>query len=64
MVVNAGTSAGSADYTVRIVGELGEVLVHGVLYAVGQPTPPLAIFHYACPDFKGIPWDHSADSFY
>ncbi|MHB1350463.1 MAG: molybdopterin biosynthesis protein [Desulfobulbaceae bacterium] len=38
VVINAGSSAGSADYTVRLIEELGEVLVHGVTIMPGKPT--------------------------
>lgn len=38
VVINAGSSAGSADYTVQIIGKLGEVLVHGVTIMPGKPT--------------------------
>jgi len=38
VVVNAGSSAGSADYTVQIIDELGEVMVHGVTIMPGKPT--------------------------
>lgn len=38
VVVNAGSSAGSADYTAQIIGELGEILVHGVTIMPGKPT--------------------------
>ncbi|WP_028584563.1 molybdopterin biosynthesis protein [Desulfogranum mediterraneum] len=38
VVINAGSSAGSADYTARIIEELGEVLVHGVTIMPGKPT--------------------------
>ena len=38
IIINAGSSAGSADYTVRIVETLGEVLVHGVTIMPGKPT--------------------------
>ncbi|MFP7753123.1 molybdopterin biosynthesis protein [Thermodesulfobacteriota bacterium B35] len=38
VVINAGSSAGSADYTARIIAELGEVLVHGVTMMPGKPT--------------------------
>ena len=37
VVVNAGSSAGSEDYTARIVGELGELLVHGAAIRPGHP---------------------------
>lgn len=38
VVINAGSSAGSADYTLPIIEELGEVLVHGVTIMPGKPT--------------------------
>jgi putative molybdopterin biosynthesis protein len=38
IIVNAGSSAGSEDYTAAAVAELGEVLVHGVTIMPGKPT--------------------------
>lgn len=38
VIINAGSSAGSKDYTVNILSELGEVLVHGVAMMPGKPT--------------------------
>ncbi len=38
IIVNAGSSAGSKDYTAQIIGEMGEVLVHGVAMMPGKPT--------------------------
>jgi molybdopterin molybdotransferase/putative molybdopterin biosynthesis protein len=38
VVVNAGSSAGSEDYTARIVSELGDLLVHGVAVRPGHPV--------------------------
>jgi putative molybdopterin biosynthesis protein len=38
ILINAGSSAGSEDYTPAIVEELGEVLVHGVAVMPGKPT--------------------------
>lgn len=38
VIINAGSSAGSKDYTAGIVGEIGEVLVHGVAMMPGKPT--------------------------
>jgi len=38
VLINAGSSAGSKDYTARIISELGEVLVHGVAMMPGKPT--------------------------
>jgi putative molybdopterin biosynthesis protein len=38
IVINAGASAGSEDYTAKVIEELGEVLVHGVGIKPGKPT--------------------------
>ncbi|HYF78014.1 MAG TPA: molybdopterin biosynthesis protein [Symbiobacteriaceae bacterium] len=38
IVVNAGSSAGSEDFTVHVLAELGEVLVHGVAIKPGKPV--------------------------
>lgn len=38
VLINAGSSAGSEDYTVQAVAALGEVLVHGVTMMPGKPT--------------------------
>jgi len=38
VIVSAGSSAGSEDYTASVVGQLGEVLVHGVTMMPGKPT--------------------------
>jgi putative molybdopterin biosynthesis protein len=38
VIINAGSSAGSKDYTANIIGELGELLVHGVAMMPGKPT--------------------------
>ena len=38
VLVNAGSSAGSEDYTARVVEALGEVLVHGVAVRPGHPV--------------------------
>ena len=40
VLINAGSSAGSEDYTVHVVAELGEVLVHGVRIRPGKPLLP------------------------
>ncbi|MBV9582460.1 MAG: molybdopterin biosynthesis protein [Chloroflexi bacterium] len=37
VIVNAGSSAGSEDYTAGIVRELGDLLVHGVAIRPGHP---------------------------
>ncbi len=38
IVINAGSSAGSKDYTAHMIKEMGEVLVHGVAMMPGKPT--------------------------
>jgi len=38
VLVNAGSSAGSQDYTARVVEELGTLLVHGVAVRPGHPV--------------------------
>ena len=55
VVVNAGSSAGSEDYTARVIRELGDLVVHGVAVKPGHPvalgvvgsTPVLGIPGYA-----------------
>jgi putative molybdopterin biosynthesis protein len=38
VIINAGSSAGSKDYTANTIGEMGEVLIHGVAMMPGKPT--------------------------
>jgi putative molybdopterin biosynthesis protein len=38
VIINAGSSAGSEDYTVKLIAELGEVLVHGIATKPGKPA--------------------------
>ena len=38
VIVNAGSSAGSEDYTARMVEDLGELVVHGVALKPGHPV--------------------------
>jgi putative molybdopterin biosynthesis protein len=38
VVINAGSSAGSEDYTCDIINEIGEVFVHGIAIKPGKPT--------------------------
>jgi putative molybdopterin biosynthesis protein len=38
VIINAGSSAGTEDYTAQVISELGEVLVHGVAMMPGKPT--------------------------
>lgn len=44
VVLNAGSSAGSHDYSAQVIGELGEVLVHGIAVMPGKPAA-LGILH-------------------
>ncbi|HNX17022.1 MAG TPA: molybdopterin biosynthesis protein [Methanoregula sp.] len=38
VVVSAGSSAGTRDYTADVIAELGEVLVHGIAIKPGKPA--------------------------
>jgi putative molybdopterin biosynthesis protein len=38
VIINAGSSAGSEDFTASIVEELGELLVHGIAIRPGHPV--------------------------
>ena len=38
LLINAGSSAGNKDYTVDIIRELGQVVIHGVAIKPGKPT--------------------------
>jgi putative molybdopterin biosynthesis protein len=38
VVINAGSSAGSEDYTARVIAELGEVILHGINIKPGKPV--------------------------
>ena len=38
LLINAGSSAGTKDYTAQIVSELGDVMVHGIAMKPGKPT--------------------------
>jgi len=38
VVINAGASAGSRDYTAQVLAELGQVIVHGVNIKPGKPV--------------------------
>lgn len=38
VIVSAGSSAGTRDYTADVVAELGEVLVHGIAIKPGKPA--------------------------
>lgn len=38
LIVNAGSSAGTKDYTKQLIEELGQVVVHGIAIKPGKPT--------------------------
>jgi len=38
VIVNAGASAGSKDHTAGVIGELGEIVLHGVNIRPGKPV--------------------------
>lgn len=38
VLVNAGSSSGTADYTARIIADVGEVFIHGVTMMPGKPV--------------------------
>ncbi|MDX9916996.1 MAG: molybdopterin biosynthesis protein [Gudongella sp.] len=38
VIINAGSAAGTKDFTVNLIEELGEVVVHGVALKPGKPT--------------------------
>jgi len=38
VLINAGSSAGTEDYTVQVLREIGEVIVHGVAMKPGKPV--------------------------
>ena len=38
IITNAGTSAGTADFTTAVLADLGEVLLHGVAIKPGKPV--------------------------
>jgi putative molybdopterin biosynthesis protein len=38
VMINAGSSTGTKDFTAGIIGELGEVLCHGIALKPGKPT--------------------------
>lgn len=38
LIIGAGSSAGTKDFTVKLIRELGEVIIHGVALKPGKPT--------------------------
>ena len=47
VLVNAGSSAGSEDYTAQVVQEAGELLVHGIAVRPGHPVILGMIDHHS-----------------
>jgi len=58
VLLNAGSSAGSEDFSARVVESLGTLLVHGVAVRPGHPVImgmlQLPMTHYQCP-IIGVP---------
>jgi molybdate-binding protein len=38
IIINAGSSAGSKDFTANVINDMGQILVHGVAMMPGKPT--------------------------
>lgn len=55
ILLNAGSSAGSEDYTAHVVQALGELLVHGVAVRPGHPVILGMIEKYAVAEENGAP---------
>ncbi|GAB7388307.1 molybdopterin biosynthesis protein [Bacillaceae bacterium] len=64
VIVNAGSSAGSEDFTVHLIGELGEVITHGVATRPGKPvilgkvkdTPVIGLPGYPVSAYLALEW--------
>lgn len=64
VLINAGSSAGSKDYTAHIIDELGEVFVHGVATRPGKPvvlgkvqdTPVIGLPGYPVSAYLAMEW--------
>lgn len=54
-VINAGSSAGSEDYTVNLIRELGDVYIHGIAIKPGKPTIIGKIAHKPVVGVPGYP---------
>lgn len=55
VMINAGSSAGTKDYTVHVISELGKVIVHGVAIKPGKPTILGIIDHKPVIGIPGYP---------
>jgi len=51
VLLNAGSSAGKKDYSVDAIGEIGEVVLHGVAIRPGKPV----VLGFASKDRKVVP---------
>lgn len=64
VVINAGSSAGSKDYTVHIIEEIGEVFSHGIATRPGKPviigkidgTIVIGVPGYPVSAYMGLEW--------
>ncbi|MCK9906807.1 molybdopterin-binding protein, partial [Frankia sp. Cpl3] len=64
VLLNAGSSAGTEDFTVHVVAELGEVLTHGVATRPGKPvivgmineTPIIGLPGYPVSAYLALEW--------
>lgn len=55
VLISGGTSAGVADLTYRVLGELGEVLFHGIMVRPGKPTLAAAVGDKVVVGLPGYP---------
>ena len=55
LLINAGSSAGTKDFTVKLIRELGEVAIHGVALKPGKPTILGIINHKPVIGIPGYP---------
>lgn len=55
VIINAGSSAGSKDYTAQLIGELGELVLHGIAIKPGKPTVLGMIGHKPVIGVPGYP---------
>jgi putative molybdopterin biosynthesis protein len=64
VILNAGSSAGTEDYTVHVISELGHVLTHGVATRPGKPvitgfiegTPIIGLPGYPVSAYLSLEW--------
>ncbi|MGC2062378.1 MAG: molybdopterin biosynthesis protein [Thermodesulfovibrionales bacterium] len=55
VIVNAGSSAGSEDYTAGVLSEIGEVLLHGINIKPGKPVILAWVRHKPVLGIPGYP---------